>query len=192
MKRIGVVLLAFVAAVALAQTNVRVRGTITGLSGDVLSVKSRDGKDVQLQLAPDVAVAVAKSTKLAELQPGTYVGSTTKPGPDGKLVATEVHTIGPQVPAGHMAWDLAPGTMMTNANLTGIVKVAGGEEITLQYKDGSQKIIVPPGTPIITFTPGDRSALKAGETIFTSAREEGGKLLVQRIQVSKDGVKPEH
>jgi hypothetical protein len=51
---------------------------------------------------------------------------------------------------------------------------------------------VPKGTPVLTFTPADRSALKKGETIFTMAREQDGKLTTQRVQVSKDGVKPVH
>jgi hypothetical protein len=178
---------------ALAQTTSRVRGTITGLSGDVLSVKSREGKDLRLQLAPDTAVLVAKATTLAEIKPGTYLGSATMKRADGALVAKEVHTLSPQVPEGHIPWDLEPGSMMTNANLTGVAQSTGGQEITLKYKDGTQKILVPPGTPIVTFVPGDRSALKPGETIFTSARvEPDGKMSVQRIQVSKDGVRPAH
>ncbi|HKB76359.1 MAG TPA: hypothetical protein VKC58_07175 [Myxococcales bacterium] len=52
---------------------------------------------------------------------------------------------------------------------------------------------MPPGTPIVAFVPGDRTALKPGETMFTTARvDEGGKLSTQRIQVSKDGVRPAH
>ena len=114
-------------------------------------------------------------------------------GPDGKPVAREVHTIPPQAPQGHIPWDTEPGATMTNANLNGVAKSTSGDEITLQYKDGTQKILVPPGTPIVTFVPGDRAALKPGETIFTTARvEEGGKLSTQRIQVSKDGVRPAH
>src|SRR2546426_351596 len=110
MKRVAPFALALVGLAAFAQTTQRVRGTITRLDGDVLTVKSRDGK-----------------------------------------------------------------------------------EIMLQYEDGTQKILVPPGTPIVTFVPGDRAALKPGETIFTTARvEEGGKLSTQRIQVSKDGVRPAH
>ena len=178
---------------AFAQAPARIRGTITGLEGDLLSVKSRDGQALQIQLAPEAAVAVAKATTLAELKPGTYVGSTAMKRQDGMLVAKEVHTLGPQVPAGHIPWDLEPGSTMTNANLAGVVQTAGGSQITLQYKDGSQTILVPAGTPIVTFTPGDRSALKAGEYIFTvAARQPDGKLVTQRIQVSKDGVRPAH
>ncbi len=193
MKMLVLLVLGLVSVAAFAQTNVRVRGTITALNGDVLTVKSREGKEVKVQLAPDAQVAVAKATTLAEIKPGTYVGSAAMKRSDGTLVAKEVHTLAPQVPAGHIPWDLEPGSTMTNANLSGVTQAAGGNEITLQYKDGTQKILVPPGTPIVTFTPGDRLALKPGETIFTTARMEAdGKLSTQRIQVSKDGVRPAH
>jgi hypothetical protein len=193
MKKVAPFALALVGFAAFAQSPVRVRGTIASLDGDVLTVKSRDGKEVRVQLAPDAQVAVAKATTLADIKPGTYVGSAAVKRADGTLVAKEVHTIPPQVPAGHIPWDLEPGSTMTNANLEGVAKAAGGQEITLQYKDGTQKILVPPGTPIVTFVQGDRSALKAGETIFTTARVEAdGKLSTQRIQVSKDGVRPAH
>ena len=193
MRSLALLALLLVAAVAFAQSNVRVRGTITGLSGEVLAIKSREGKDLKVHLAPDAQVAVARKTTLAAIKPGTYVGVTSVDGPDGKLVAKEVHLIPPQAPAGHMPWDLLPGSKMTNANLAAVVRSAGGNEITLKYKDGEQKIIVPPGTPIVAFDSGERSALKPGETIFTIARVQAdGKLVSQRVQVSKDGVKPAH
>ncbi|TMA21687.1 MAG: hypothetical protein E6J85_06965 [Deltaproteobacteria bacterium] len=193
MNRIALLAVAVVGTAAFAQTPpVKVRGTIVGLDGDVLTVKSKDGTEKKVELAKDATVAVAQKTTLAEIKPGTLVGSTAVKGKDGKLVAREVHTIPPQAPQGHMPWDTEPGATMTNANLTGVAKASGGEEITLQYKDGEQKIIVPKGTPVLTFAPGDRSALKKGETIFTMAREQDGKLVTGRIQVGKGGVKPAH
>jgi len=193
MNRVAFLAVALAGASAFAQTPpVKVRGTIVGLDGDVLTVKAKDGSQKKIELAKDVQVAVAKKTSLDEIKPGTYLGSTAVKGPDGKLVAREVHTIPPQAPSGHMPWDTEAGATMTNANLAGVAKSTSGEEITLQYKDGEQKIVVPKGTPVLTFTPGDRSALKKGETIFTMAREQDGKLTTQRIQVSKDGVKPAH
>ena len=191
MRAFAFLLLAFLSSSVLAQANVRVRGTITALEGDVLSVKSRDGRDMKVHLAPDSQVAVAKAIKLSDIKPGTYLGVTSVKGPDGQLVAKEVHTIPPQAPAGHMPWDLLPGASMTNANLTSTAQASGGNEITLAYKDGSQKILVTPETAVVTFEPGSRSDLKPGETIFTIARVEGdGKFATQRVSVSKDGVKP--
>lgn len=188
MKRLALFALLLVSVAAFAQAPTRVRGTITALDGDVLSVKSRDGKDLKLHLTSDATVSTAKSATLAQFK-GTAVGVTAM-NKGGKLVAVEVHALPPQVPHGHTPWDLQPGSTMTNASLEGIAQVSGGNEITMTYKDGAQKILVPPGTPIVAFVPGSRADLKSGETIFTAARQEGDKLLAQRIAVSKDGVKP--
>ena len=192
MKKLLFLTLMLSSAAVLAQSNMRVRGTISSLDGDVLSVKSREGKDLKLNLTPDAQIAVAKKLSLSDIKPGTYVGVTSVPQ-GGKQVAKEVHLIPPAAPSGHMDWDLVPGSKMTNANLQAAVASSGGNEITLKYKDGEQKIMVPNGTPIIGFDNGDRSALKKGETIWTNARVEGdGKLVTNRVQVSKGGVKPEH
>jgi len=192
MKKLLFLALMLSSAAVLAQSNMRVRGTISSLDGDVLSVKSRDGKDLKLHLTPDAQIAVAKKLSLSDIKPGTYVGVTSVPQ-GGQQVAKEVHLIPPAAPSGHMDWDLVPGSKMTNANLQAAVAAAGGNEITLKYKDGEQKIMVPNGTPIVGFDNGDRSALKKGETIWTNARVEGdGKLVTNRVQVSKGGVKPEH
>ena len=196
MKTLSIALLSTAALIAssaaLAQANVRVRGTISEVKDDVLSVKSRDGRDIQLHLAPDTQVATAKKTTLAEMGPNAYVGVTAVKRRDGRLVATEVHSLGPQVPAGHIAkWDGAPNSSMTNANIVASAQASGGNEITLKYKDGEQKVLVTPDTEIVTFVPGTRADLKPGETIFTGARVEGdGKFMASRVAVSKDGVKP--
>jgi hypothetical protein len=79
---------------------------------------------------------------------------------------------------------------MTNANVASVVKSAGGNELTLEYKGGSQKILVPDGTPIVDFVPGDRSLLVPGATIYTVAQAADGKITMGRVAVSKDGVKP--
>jgi hypothetical protein len=191
MKRLAFLLLALACATAAAQTNVRVRGTITALHGDVLSVKSRDGRNIQLHLLADTQVVTAKKTTLAEMGPNAYVGVTSVKGPDGRMVAKEVHAIGPQVPQMHGPWDSTPNSMMTNANLTSAAQTSGGNEITLKYKDGEQKILVTPETEVVTFVPGSRADLKPGETMFSVARiESDGKFVAPRVAVSKDGVKP--
>jgi hypothetical protein len=190
MPRLALVALIFVSSVAIAQAPTRVRGTITSLDGDVLSVKSRDGKAMKIQLASDAQVATTKKASAADFKPGAYVGVTSVKGPDGRLVARRVHALGPQVPQMHAPWDSIPDSMMTNATLEGTAKVGKGTELTLKNKDGEQKILVTPQTEYFTFAPGTRADLKPGETIFTSARQEGGKLVTQRVAVSKDGVKP--
>jgi len=169
---------------------VRLRGTITSLDGDVLSVKTREGKDIRLQLAPDAQVVTTKKVSAGEFKPGSYVGVTSLKGADGRLVAKRVHALGPQVPQMHGAWDSIPGSMMTNSNITGITTMGGGSELTLKNKDGEQKILVNSETEYYNFVPGTRADLKSGETIFSGARVEGDKFMTQRVAVSKDGVRP--
>jgi len=191
MRAIALALLAFISAAAVAQTNVRVRGTIESLNGDVLAVKSRDGRTIQLHLTPDAQVVTAKKTTLQEMGPNAYVGVTSVKGPNGQLVAKEVHAIGPQVPQMHGPWDSTPNSFMTNANITAAAQASGGNELTLKNKDGEHKILVTQDTEIVTFVPGSRADLKPGETIFAGARVEGdGKFIAPRVAVSKDGVKP--
>ena len=199
MKHCLVALLASVFALSAVSANAqqktqRIRGTITAFDGTMLSVKSRDGRDLVIELGEKASVATAKAMTLADLKQGDYVGSTTTTRADGALVAVEVHTIPRTVREGHGPWDLLPGSMMTNANIESIVQSAGGQELTLVYKEGSQKILVPPDTPIVTTVSADRSFLKPGEYVWLNAEiGADGKLTFSgRIQVSRDGVKPPH
>jgi hypothetical protein len=185
---VGIVL---VVATAQAQTNVRVRGTIVGVDGKVLLVKSRDGKDLKIELADNLTVAVAKAIRFDEIKQGDYVGATTTSGPDGTHLAVEVHYLAPTVAEGQGPWDLQPGSTMTNANVASIVTGTDKRELTLQYKGGTQKIVVPEGVPIVRAVPGSRADLAVGEYVFIGAQAAAdGTLSAARVQVSKDGVKP--
>lgn len=174
------------------QKTQRIRGTITAFDGKMLSVKSREGKDLVVELTEKASVATAKAITLADLKQGSYVGVTTRKGADGALVALEVHTLPPTVKPGFRPWDLAPGTMMTNANIASVTQGARGHELVMNLQDGPQKILVPPGTPVVTQVKAGRSDLKPGEYVFFNANVGAdGKLTVPgRIQVSKGGVKP--
>lgn len=199
MKAFGLGLLSAVLAVASAaadaQTPMRIRGTITGLDGNVLSVKARDGKDLKISLPENLVVVAAKAVPLADLKPGDFVGPASRTRPDGTLEAISLQlfpaALRGVVPEGHMPWDLEPNSVMTNGTVATVTASAGGRELTLEYKDGSKKVVVPEGTPVFTTVPGDRSLLIPGAYIVTGARVgTDGVIFTQRITVSKDGVKP--
>jgi hypothetical protein len=176
---------------AQAQTNVRIRGTITGIDGKVLSVKSRDGKDLRIELADNVSVAVAKKIPFEDIKKGDYVGATTVPGPNGTQVAVEVHYLAPTTPEGQLAWDLQPGSTMTNANVDSMVVGTGNRELTLRFKGGTQTMVVPESAALVRTVPGTRADLAVGEYVFIGAQQAAdGMLSAARVQVSKDGVKP--
>jgi len=184
--------LALVAQLAVAQTtNQRIRGTITAADGNVLSVKTREGQDIKINIPDNVGVSAAKAVTLGDFKPGAYVGATARINAAGVLVASEVHALPPAAAPGHTPWDSAPGDTMTNANLVKVVKTAAGNELTMEFKGGSRQILVPEGTPVVDFVPGDRSLLVPGATIFTGAQVAAdGRISAARISVSKDGVKP--
>ena len=180
-----------VSSVADAQTSVRLRGTITAVEGNMLSVRSREGETLALQLPDNVAVAVAKTIRFEDIKRGDYVGATTRRQPDGSMVAIEVHYLPPTAAQGQTPWDLEPGSTMTNANVAASVTATGARELMLDFKGGSQKIIVPESAALVRAVPGTRADLKPGEYVFAIVQKGAdGKLTAPRIQVSKDGVKP--
>src|ERR1035438_10038230 len=69
----------------------RVRGTIESVDGDVLAVKSRSGEDVKLHMTPDMRVVGITKISLSDIKVGSFIGTTTVPGPDGMPTAVEVH-----------------------------------------------------------------------------------------------------
>lgn len=193
MKRIVFIALLglFSAASSYAQQNVNIRGLVTAFDGKVISVKTRDGGDVKIDLPETVNVNASKAFTMADIKPGMVMGVTTIKRADGATVAIDVRPIPPTAPQGLSPFDLQPGSTMTNAAVEAAVDSVGGQELVLNYKTGSVKVLVPPGTPMSQSMPGSRSDIKPGETVFVSARAgDSGMFTAVRVQVSKDGVKP--
>ena len=174
-----------------------VRGKIAGVEKDALKVTTSAG-EVMVKLPEDIRVTGVEAAKLSDISSGEYVGTTAVKQSDGTLKALEVH-IFPEssrgTGEGHRPWDLTPGSTMTNANVEKVeqVPVEKTEEqlLTLKYKGGEQKVVVPPGTPIVKAVPGDRSLLKSGTGVFIpSVRGADGTLTATRITAGIGGVMP--
>lgn len=174
---------------------VHVRGEIVKLEGDMLHVKDRQGQPVTVKLAPNFGVSEVRKADLADIKPGTYVGTAGVPQPDGTLKAIEV-LIFPDamkgVGEGHRLWDLAPQSTMTNATVDGVATAGAGRTLKLKYKDGEKTVVVPPEAPIVTLGPGTPAMLKPGAHIFIGAATKAadGSLAAARIAVGKDGLVP--
>lgn len=180
-----------VTTLADAQTSARLRGTITAVDGNNLQVRSREGESFKLQLSASLVVAVATAIRFEDIKPGDYVGATTRKRADGTMEAIEVHYLPPTALAGQTPWDLEPETLMTNANVSAAVASTGTRELTLEFKGGTQKISIPPSAALVRAVPGTQADLKVGEYVFATVQKAAdGSLVVPRIQVSKDGVKP--
>lgn len=175
-------------------TRTRIRGTVEKLDGQNLMIKSRDGQQMTIALAPDFTVQGVAKRNLADIKAGDYVASTSVKGADGQLHAVEIH-IFPEamrgVAEGQQAWDLVPDSIMTNATVSGITAAPQGQVLKVTFKGGEAEVMVGPDTPIVTYVPGDAGLLKPGAAIFCVAlKKPDGTLTAARVTAEKDGVKP--
>jgi hypothetical protein len=174
---------------------VRIRGTIEAVDGPLLMVKSREGTDMKVRVTDNVAVFGVAKIAMSEIKPGSYIGVTAMPEPDGTQKAVAVH-IFPEnqrgVAEGFRPWDLRPGSTMTNATVAERVAGTAGDKILVKYKDGEKNVVVLPQTPIVTFLVGDKSELKPGAKIiiFGAVQKEDGTLEANRVNVGRDGITP--
>jgi Domain of unknown function (DUF5666) len=175
--------------------SVRIRGTIEAVDGPLLTVKSREGTDMKVRLTGNVTVFGVAKTAMSEIKPGSYIGVSAMPEPDGTQKALAVH-IFPEnqrgAAEGFRPWDLRPGSTMTNATVAERVAGTVGDKILVKYKDGEKNVVVPPETPIVTFLVGDKSELKPGAKIiiFGAVQKEDGTLEANRVNVGRDGITP--
>jgi hypothetical protein len=183
-------------ALALAQAPARIRGTIEKFDDktNVLTVKSRDGADIDLTLGPKSAVRTLKKKALSDIHEGDFVASTGRPGADGKLHAVEVRIFTEAqrgTGEGQFPWDLTPDSVMTNATVTGIAAAPHGTILKVNYKGTESSYIVDPDTPILTTVPGDKELLKPNIYVVVSAlKQQDGTLLAGTITAEANGVKP--
>ena len=183
------------AAWAQQPPSVRIRGTIEAVDGSTLTVKSRDGTDVKVHMTDNVTVTGVTKIAKSDIKPGSYIGVTAMPEPDGTQKAVAIHVFPEAMRGtgeGFRPWDLRPNSTMTNATVEQKVEANDGDTIMVKYKDGEKKVVVPPDTPIVTFVPGEKSELKPGAKIiiFGATKKEDGTLETNRVNVGVDGVTP--
>ncbi|RZL93322.1 MAG: hypothetical protein EOP82_07970 [Variovorax sp.] len=185
---------------AFAQQNVRVRGVIERVDAGSLTVKDRSGETVTMVRPADMNVSEVVPLTLADIKPDSFVGAGAVPQPDGTQRALEV-LVFPEAMRGtgegFRPWDYMPESTMTNATVARLEaapsSVPGGQKLLLKYKDGEQTVIVPPGTPVVTFKPGnaDQSALVVpGAKVVITAQVKDGKPTALRMLVGRNGFTP--
>jgi hypothetical protein len=187
--------LALVATSALAQERVRVRGTIEKVDGNVLTVKTREGKDVTVKLPDNARVLGLDKASIDDVKQGSYIGVSAMPQTDGSQKALHVHIFLDAmrgVAEGFGPWDVRPNSTMTNATVDTTVTGTDGRTITVKYKDGEKKIIVPPDAPIVKYVPGNKGELTPGAKIFIVAaiKQPDGTLEAPNVAVGVNGLTP--
>jgi len=172
-----VVFLALVFAASCASAQTRVRGTISAVDGNDITV---DGKE-RVVLNEKTEIVFTKPIPLSDIKPGDFLGVTSQKRPDGSLVALEVRRFPKPVNPGHRPFEGREDQTMTNASVDAVVSATSGRELTMAYPGGAQKIIVPENASVSMLVPGERAQLVRGAPVNLTHDE---KRVAIRIQVS--------
>lgn len=168
-----------------------IRGRIVTLAGHRLTVATREGRKVEILLAPNAAVRALAGRKLSDIKDGDYLGIASIRGRDGKQHALEVALLPPSVPEIQSPWDLQPGSMMTNAHVSGIVMAKGERGLWLTYKGHATEFVVDPRTPIVGPAAASMNDLDPGRYVFLRATKDAhANWHAASVIVEKNGIKP--
>jgi hypothetical protein len=182
------------AALAQQSPPVRIRGQIEKVDGNDLTIKSRDGATLNVKLADNARLMAFVPASLADIKPNSYIGVAAMPQPDGTQKAVSVHIFPESMRGtgeGFRPWDKAPGSTMTNAAVETTVSSVDGQVMTLKYKGGEKKVVVPPGTPIVTYAPANKDEVKPGAHIIILAAQKhsDGSLTAPSMNIGR-GIAP--
>ena len=182
-------------ASAQAPQTMRIRGTVEKVDGNTVVVKAADGASVTLTLAANAAIVGVVKASLADIKPGSFVGSAAMPQPDGSQKALEVHIFAESqrgTGEGHRPFTV-PGSTMTNGTVGDMVTATEAGTLTVKYKEGEKKIVVPPNVPIVRYEVGDRSEVKPGVhvTALNAVKKPDGSIEAPRLNVGRNGLVPQ-
>lgn len=162
-----------------AGSTVAVAGSLISVQGQDLTVETKSGP-ARVQLSEKTVIRGEVPIKFSEITSGMYVGATAKKEPDGTFRAARLHVFSEDqrgTGEGHRPLSSAPqsGLTMTNANVETVEDVAvenvKGRMLTLKYKSGEIKVLVPPDAPVVKRVIGDRSFLRPGAEVSLQATQ---------------------
>jgi len=191
-----VLLLLVVGVSGAQQQTLRVTGVVESFDGRVLAIMSDKLGEVKVSLAANATVFGVAEAKLGDVKPGSYIGVGAMPQPDGSQRAIQVTILAESqrgLSEGHRPWDVRPNSTMTNGTVDQTVTSVDGQVVTVRYKDGEKKIVVPPDAIIRAYVVGDKSELKPGAriTIVRARKKSDGALEADRVNVGRGEVVPQ-
>ena len=171
--------LALLSAPVLAQpfapATMRITGTVEQADADSVTVRALEGGGThKVYLTPDAKVFGVTATTLAEIKPGAFIGVGATPNADGSQRAIRVTVFAESqrgLGEGFRPWDRAPHGTMTNATVAETVAGVDGQVVTVKYRGGEKRIVIPPDARILAYAPGDARRAQSGRASRDPARQ---------------------
>ena len=195
----------------------RFKGTIEAFAAPNLTVKTDDGKTVEVALTPDAKVIANEKSSIADIKPGDFVASAAMLGSDGKLHSQELRIFPEALRGlGEGQYPMSqPNQSMTNATVqevNGMVKANEGVlKLTFHGSmtgangscsghatapgkgncEGTTELVIDKNVPVTKWVLGDVSWLEKGKVVSLFAEAgPGGKLTARGVVVERNGIKP--
>jgi len=162
-----------------------VRGVVTSVSGDVLTVNSQTGP-VKIHLGRALKVYKRTPSDLAHVNSESFVGVTSVKQPDGSERATDINIFPEELRGiGEGSYLMNPAqsassSRMTNGTVAGsasrmtngtVSTKSGAAALSVQYSGGMQTISVPRDVSVTALTP-TADKLTPGENVFVLAKTQ--------------------
>jgi hypothetical protein len=172
-------------------------GTIVSVDGPTVTLKTTKGENVKVNLTGNGSVLAVEKVKMDGIKIGEFAGVGSMPQADGTHRAVRI-SIFDEARRGNNegerpGWGPDSKGTMTNATVDTSVAAVDGQMLTLKYKGGERKVIVPPDAVIQRNVPSSAADLKPGAAVTISAATPKGEGVYEtaRISVGRDGYVPE-
>jgi hypothetical protein len=174
---------------------VRIAGTVESFDGRVLAVKSDRLGEVKIGLADNTTVFSVAKAGLSDVKPGAFIGVGAMPQPDGSQRAIQLTVFADTLRGlgeGFRPWSARPNSTMTNGTVDETVAAVDGQVLTVKYRGGEKKIVVPPDAVIQAYSVGDKRELMPGAhvAIVRAAKRADGSFEADRVNVGRGDVVP--
>lgn len=178
---------------ALAQ-EAHIRGEVTAVDGGKVTIATAAGQPAEVTMKDGYTLLLYRDLALEEVREGAYLGVASVGAGEGPARALAV-VVFPEAMRGYnegsSAWDLAPGSRMTNASVARLERRTGNRELVVAARGETQTISVPERTPVVTFQPAKDRRLKVGDRAILFASEGGDGTLTAGIAgISENGSLP--
>ena len=123
---LAVLATAALAADAPPAAPILVRGTIASIDAKSVTITKADGTPVTGAVTPATRFAAVEPRRFDQIKSTDFVGITSSPGPNGTLLAEEIHILPVHVGEGSYPWDHHPdGAKKAGSMTNGTVAMAG-------------------------------------------------------------------